>query len=150
MPFRSSQVWRRGEIGKGWDCNTSPRRPHSKHVWNIPSHSLLQINYCTRNSRNNAIVLRPLRAIASHKTIARTIATAKNYCSDTPCGIHPFSEHPSLFLFFFSLSLSLSLSSCPRFSQTWDPNCLWGLPKRSWSVADNNNNSPKSSCPKHL
>ena len=27
-------------------------------------------------------------------TIARTIATANNYCSDTPCGIHPFSEHP--------------------------------------------------------
>ena len=36
-------------------------------------------------------------AIASYCvawTIARTIATAKNYCSDTPCGIHPFSEHP--------------------------------------------------------
>ena len=29
-------------------------------------------------------------------TIARTIATANNYCSDTPCGIHPFSEHPKI------------------------------------------------------
>ena len=28
-------------------------------------------------------------------TIARTVATANNYCSDTPCGIHPFSEHPN-------------------------------------------------------
>ena len=27
-------------------------------------------------------------------TIARTIATANSYCSDTPCGIHPFSELP--------------------------------------------------------
>ena len=39
-----------------------PRRgDHTrKHVWNIPSHSLLQINDCTRNSRNKlAIVLRP-------------------------------------------------------------------------------------------
>ena len=66
---KHSGVWRRGEIGKGWDCNTSPRRPHSKHVRNIPSHSLLQVNYCTRNSRNNAIVLRPLRAIASHELL---------------------------------------------------------------------------------
>ena len=62
--YRHFAGWRRGEIGKGWDCNTSPRRPHSKHVWNIPSH-----NYCTRNSRNNAIVLRPLRAIASHELL---------------------------------------------------------------------------------
>ena len=64
-----SGVWRRGEIGKGWDCNTWPRRPHSKHVWNIPLHNLLQINYCTGNSRNNAIVLGPLRAIASHELL---------------------------------------------------------------------------------
>ena len=66
---KSSGVWRRGEIGKGWGCNTWPRRPHSKHVWNIPSHNLLQTNYCTRNSRKNAIVLRPLRAIASHELL---------------------------------------------------------------------------------
>ena len=37
-----------------------------RHVWNVPSHELLQTNYCTRNSRNNAIVVRPLRTIASH------------------------------------------------------------------------------------
>ena len=37
-----------------------------KYVWNVPSHELLQRNYWTRNSRNNAIVFRPLRAIASH------------------------------------------------------------------------------------
>ena len=69
--FRQSDpsgVWRRGEIGKGWDGNTWPQRPHSKHVWNIPSHNLLQTIYCTRNSRKNAIVLRPLRALVSYVT----------------------------------------------------------------------------------
>ena len=66
---RFSGVWRRGEIGKGWDCNTWPRRPHSKHVWNIPSHSLLQTNHCTRNSRKNARVLRPMPASAKKKLL---------------------------------------------------------------------------------
>ena len=54
---------------RGQDCNTWPRRPHSKHVWNIPSHNLLQTNYCTRNSRNNAIALRPLWSFASHELL---------------------------------------------------------------------------------
>ena len=30
---------------------------------------ILQTNYCTRNSRKNAIALRPLRAIASHELL---------------------------------------------------------------------------------
>ena len=64
-----SGVWRRGEIGKGWDCDTWPQWPHSKHVWNIPSRNLLQTNDCTRNSRHNAIALRPLRAIAAHELL---------------------------------------------------------------------------------
>ena len=66
----------------------------SKHVWKIPSHNLLQLNYCTRNSRKNAIVLRPLRAIASHELLHELLRQANNYCTDSPCGIHPFSEHP--------------------------------------------------------
>ena len=67
--FELGVVWRRGEVGKGWDCNTWPRRLHSKHVWNIPSHNLLQTSYCTRSSRNNAIVLQPLRATTSHELL---------------------------------------------------------------------------------
>ena len=61
--------WNRQGVRVPWNCNTWPRRPHSKHVWNIPSHNLLQTNYCNRNSRNNAIVLRTLRAIASHELL---------------------------------------------------------------------------------
>ena len=44
-----------GEIGKGCDCNTCRGNPHLKHVWNIASHELLQTNYCTLNSRKNAL-----------------------------------------------------------------------------------------------
>ena len=40
-----------------------------EYVRKIPSHNLLQTNYCTRNSRKNAIVLQPLRAIASHELL---------------------------------------------------------------------------------
>ena len=84
-----SGVWRRGEIGKGRDCNTWPRQPHSKHVWNIPSHNLLQTNYCTRNSRKNAIVLRPLPAIASHELLhelwrQQTTIAATTLAESTP------------------------------------------------------------------
>ena len=48
---------------------TATRRPHSKHICDIPSHNLLQTNDCTRNSKNNAIVLRRLRASASHELL---------------------------------------------------------------------------------
>ena len=34
-----------------------------------PSHELLQTNYCTPNSRNNATVCRPLQTIASHELL---------------------------------------------------------------------------------
>ena len=37
--------------------------------WHVPSHELLQANYCTRSSRKNAIVFRPLRTIASHELL---------------------------------------------------------------------------------
>ena len=37
-----------------------PQRLDLKHVWNIPSHKLLQTNVCTPNSRKNAIVFQPL------------------------------------------------------------------------------------------
>ena len=75
-----SGVWRRGEIGKGWDCNTWPRRPHSKHVWNIPSHNRLQTNYCTRHSRHNAMVLRPWRAILQ-RCNRRLINSVRTRCN---------------------------------------------------------------------
>ena len=58
-------------------------RPHSKHVWNIPSHSLKKTNYCTRNSRNNAIALRPLR------TMRRM-----NYCTNYCDGKQLLQRHP--------------------------------------------------------
>ena len=58
---------RRNRQGVRLQC--LPARPHSKHIWNIPSHNLLQTNYCSQNSRNNAIVLQPLRAIASHELL---------------------------------------------------------------------------------
>ena len=64
-----SGVLRRGEIGKGCDCNTCRGNPHLKHGWDVPSHELLQTNYCTRNSRNDAIIFRPLRTIASHELL---------------------------------------------------------------------------------
>ena len=46
-----------------------PQRPRLKHVWNIPLHELLQMNYCIGNSRKNAIVSRPLGTIASHEPV---------------------------------------------------------------------------------
>ena len=53
-------------------------------LWNVPSHELLQTNHCTRNSRTNAIVVSPLRALRR----------PNNYCGGTPCGIHrcPLSQ----------------------------------------------------------
>ena len=90
---------RRGEIGKGCDCNTCRSKllsnPHLKHIWNFPSHELLQTNYCTRNRRNNAIVSRPLRTIASHELLhellrQKTIIAATPFAEST----RPFSEHP--------------------------------------------------------
>ena len=89
FPNENAGVWRRGEIGKGWGCNTWPQRPHSKHVWNIPSRNLLQTNYCTRNSRKNkAIVLWPLRAL-------RRMNYCTNYCdSKELLQRHPLRNPP--------------------------------------------------------
>ena len=72
---RNSGVWRRGEIGKGCECSTCRGNPRLslEHVWNVPSHEVLQTNYCARNNRNNAIVLRPLRTIASHKLLHKLL-----------------------------------------------------------------------------
>ena len=72
-----------------------PRRRHLKHVWNAPSQEPLQTNYYTRNSRNNSIVSRPLRTIASHELLHELLRQQRTIAaSDTPCGTHPFSEHP--------------------------------------------------------
>ena len=70
LSYQTLGVWRRGEIGKGCDCNTW----RWDHTWNMFGTSLrtdhlLQMNYCTRNSRKNAIVLRPLRRIAAHELL---------------------------------------------------------------------------------
>ena len=60
------------------------------HTWNMFGTSLhtayrLQTNYCTQNSRNNAIVLRPLRAIASHELLRRqTTIAATPLAESTP------------------------------------------------------------------
>ena len=45
------------------------QRTHLKHVLSVPSHEPLQTNYCTPNSGKNAIVFRPLRAIASNELL---------------------------------------------------------------------------------
>ena len=57
--------------------------PHLKHVWSVPSHEHLQTNYCTRNSRNIAIVVRPLRTIASRE-ILRKLLRQKTTIAVTP------------------------------------------------------------------
>ena len=92
-----SGVWRRGEIGKGWDCNTWPRRPHSKHVWNIPSRSQLQTNHCTRNSGKNAIILRALRAIASHELLHKLLYDSKQLLQRHPLRNPPPSPNSCFF-----------------------------------------------------
>ena len=85
-----SGVWRRGEIGKGWDCNAWLRWPHLKHVWNIPSHTLLQTNYCTRNSRKN-------QQLFDHCELLRRMNYCTNYC-DTKQLLqrHPLRNPPLL------------------------------------------------------
>ena len=74
--------------------------PRSKHVWNIPSYNLLQINYCTRNSRNYAIVLPPLRAIASHELLhellrQQTTIAATPLAESTPSPNTQMSARPT-------------------------------------------------------
>ena len=69
-----------------------PRQPTLETCLERPSHELLQTNYCTRDSRKNAIVSRPLRTIASHELLhelvrdgpitTTTIIFQKSFASD--------------------------------------------------------------------
>ena len=68
-----------------------PRRPHLKHVWNIPSHELLQTNDCSKQRKECNSFLTTANYCVPW-TIARTTATEDNYCGDTPRRIHPLSE----------------------------------------------------------
>ena len=52
-----------------------------------------QLPFVSETSRNNARAFRPLRTIASHGLL-HNYCDSKNYCGNTPCGIHPFSEVP--------------------------------------------------------
>ena len=67
--MRDSVVWGGGEIGKGWDCNTWPWRPHSKHVLEHPFTQPISNKLFHSKQQKNAIVLRPLRAVASHELL---------------------------------------------------------------------------------
>ena len=80
---RNSSTLQRGEIGKGCDCNTCRGNSHLKRVCKVPSHELLQTNYCTRNSRKNAIAVRPLQTIASHELL-RELLRQQTTISATP------------------------------------------------------------------
>ena len=146
-----SGVWRRGEIGKGRECNTWPRWPHPKHVWNIPSHNLLQTNYCTRSSRKNAIVLRPLQAIASHELLRlQTTAAATPLVESTPSSNSPKkrinkippnpgqSREHSVYVFSFNnvffapnlrrcIALVAPYCAIPRLSQRYPPIARYGV-----------------------
>ena len=79
------------------NCNTSPAATTleiclERSFTRATANRLLH----PRNSRKNAIVLRPLRTIASHEPIARKNCDRNNYCGNTPCGSHPFSELATL------------------------------------------------------
>ena len=82
---KSDGVLRRDEIGKGCDCNTCRGNPHLRHVWNVPSHEFLHSKQQKECDCFSTIV---------NYCVVWTIAAENNYCSETPCGIHPFSEHP--------------------------------------------------------
>ena len=74
------------------------------------------------------------------RTIARTIATDKNYCGNTPCGIHPFSELPKLNNTpFRHPGKSHITASCPRKSLEKDKN----RSKRRKSPPQNQQKAPK-------
>ena len=105
------------KVGKGWGCNTWLRRPHSKHVWNIPSHSLLQTNYCTRNSRKNAIVLRPLRAIASHELLHELLRQQTTIAA-TPLAESTPSPNSQGFCAYSPFRCSKTFSKFPTVSKT--------------------------------
>ena len=46
------------------------RGDHTRNMFGTSLHTAYcKLSYCTRNSRKNAIVLRPLRAIASHELL---------------------------------------------------------------------------------
>ena len=101
-PWVSSMVvgsWSVGEGVKSARGETAISWLHLRLTRNVfgtpPSHSYCKQTIALENSRKNAIVLRPLRAIASHELLHELLRRAKNYCSDTRCGIHPFSELPS-------------------------------------------------------
>ena len=67
-----------------------PRQPYClKHVWNVPSHKLLQTNDCIPNSRKNAMVCRPPRTITSHELLHELVTTS---ATETTIEATPLAE----------------------------------------------------------
>ena len=64
---------------------TCLERPFTRAIVNELLHS---------NQQKNAIVCQPLQTVASHE-LWHDLLQQNNYCGNTPCGIHPFSELPN-------------------------------------------------------
>ena len=75
------------------------QRRHLKHVWSISLHELLQTNNCNRNSRKNAVVVRPLRTIPPHELLQANNCSTKQLLRRHPLRCPPLSKLPSFPIF---------------------------------------------------
>ena len=85
-----SGVLRRGEIGKGCDCNTCRGNPRLNMFGTSPHTNYC--NYCTRNSRKNAIFSQPLQTLVSHE-LWHELLRQKTTMAATPLAESTSSPH---------------------------------------------------------